>query len=657
MDHSVRDVLVFCILVGTPILPMIHTQTLWDTWMLTQPTQGLSDADHWAVSGVNYTYSEPIVIENNSAFSQYGFPGNGTANDPYRIENYIFGGFGGVYIWSTSSHFVISNCIFRATTYGIDIYNASNGMIKDCVFTTYIAVNLIYSVEMNINHCLFTECGYGIQITLSHNSTVNACHFEDTKTTPITLSHMVSCTVVNNVIVDSRLGLALHSVSKMIVINNTFTHSGLILDQVDMDSSSFGHNRINGKRLGIFIDESNMIVNGNDYGQVFLNNCTGVTIVGGHFADVPQAIVCSSSREISIAKGDLSRCSVGIYLDYARDSTVNDYIIRNSSHGINVQSARGVAINNVSVETCSYTISVLDSARINMSSITIFDTTSGISIHDAEMAFLEGLNITNCASSGVYAEYCQMIQVEATVVCNSSDGIKFASSMHFSLADNRISDCGNAIYVDSSINGSIVNHSITNGKNGVTLSSSEYLQIEDSSILHNSKEGISLDNSSHVTIRNNVIANNSVGIFLSPNAHVNTIYGNIISMNRECDALDHGSSNVWDDGVGQGNAWGNYDGTGPYQVEGYAGNVDRYPQRADTDGDGLFDADEQTIYLTNPFDQDSDNDGWPDGYEVRVGWDPNEPNRDNGGPSIPFIAVICALMALVTLHLSSHKKQ
>lgn len=44
---------------------------------------------------------------------------------------------------------------------------------------------------------------------------------------------------------------------------------------------------------------------------------------------------------------------------------------------------------------------------------------------------------------------------------------------------------------------------------------------------------------------------------------------------------------------------------------------------SDTDGDGLTDAEETSIYKTNPSNPDTDGDGYIDGDEVRNSYDPN----------------------------------
>jgi lipoprotein-anchoring transpeptidase ErfK/SrfK len=48
----------------------------------------------------------------------------------------------------------------------------------------------------------------------------------------------------------------------------------------------------------------------------------------------------------------------------------------------------------------------------------------------------------------------------------------------------------------------------------------------------------------------------------------------------------------------------------------------------DTDKDGLSDYDELYIYHTDPYNPDTDGDGYTDGYEVANGYDPNKKGND-----------------------------
>ncbi len=57
-------------------------------------------------------------------------------------------------------------------------------------------------------------------------------------------------------------------------------------------------------------------------------------------------------------------------------------------------------------------------------------------------------------------------------------------------------------------------------------------------------------------------------------------------------------------------------------------------QAADSDGDGLYDIDETSVYFTDPYNWDSDGDGASDGAEVYYGTDPTasaRPDSDGDG--------------------------
>ncbi len=67
------------------------------------------------------------------------------------------------------------------------------------------------------------------------------------------------------------------------------------------------------------------------------------------------------------------------------------------------------------------------------------------------------------------------------------------------------------------------------------------------------------------------------------------------------------------------------------------------PEKDDTDGDGLQDGDEVTIYQTNPVDSDTDEDGIPDGWEIQFGLDPlaDDADADNDQDGITNLQEFC----------------
>jgi hypothetical protein len=80
-------------------------------------------------------------------------------------------------------------------------------------------------------------------------------------------------------------------------------------------------------------------------------------------------------------------------------------------------------------------------------------------------------------------------------------------------------------------------------------------------------------------------------------------------------------------------AAGGGDGT-DYDYDDYGSSPSGGMASADSDGDGLFDADEVGVYGTNPAVYDTDGDGTGDGEEVYYGSDPRTAGGSSGSAGI-----------------------
>lgn len=74
---------------------------------------------------------QPILIDSDNDFISNQFPGTGTREDPYIIENYKITSIGSmtnaIEVRSTSKHFIIRNCQITASYIGILVENVSPG--------------------------------------------------------------------------------------------------------------------------------------------------------------------------------------------------------------------------------------------------------------------------------------------------------------------------------------------------------------------------------------------------------------------------------------------------------------------------------------------------------------------------------------------------
>lgn len=255
----------------------------------------------------SYTPFEPINIQNNSAFSSYGFPGNGTIGNPYIIEGFnITSDVTPIIVNNTDVHFRIQNCwLLRMGISGsaVKFVNMMSGIIDSCV--AYAASNDSSTIE--IRNCNSSEVSgneingdfgginilmsydvllvnntveftvYGISVSSSHHVYAEANRlFDNSWGAYIQDSH--DCYVTNNKVVGNQIvGIELFGSAFCFISGNNVT-----------GSSGGGSG---GVEAGIHLFntsdstiDTNYVIDGSGYGvhlglystgnQIFLNNIT-----------------------------------------------------------------------------------------------------------------------------------------------------------------------------------------------------------------------------------------------------------------------------------------------------------------------------------------------------------------------------------------------
>ncbi len=199
----------------------------------------------------NLTPHSSIFINNEDDWDIYNFPGNGTLDDPYLIENYeiITSNYWGIYILSVPQKFVIRNCFIRAESRGIRLYNTTEGAIVidgvtiDSVERTGISV--MYARNVTILNCIIANGGlnHGIYI-LGQNSVI-----------------------VNNAVSGYHVGISVTG-GNALICNNTVTnnvYAGIIAD--DGDYYQIYNNTCKFNPTGIYVLRTS-------YTNVYNNTCS-----------------------------------------------------------------------------------------------------------------------------------------------------------------------------------------------------------------------------------------------------------------------------------------------------------------------------------------------------------------------------------------------
>ena len=92
-------------------------------------------------------------------------------------------------------------------------------------------------------------------------------------------------------------------------------------------------NTVNGKELGYFVDESDMVIDGTVYGAVYLVNCNGVTVQNGGFHNGSIGVCIAFSDHCEVVDCEVQgQLFGGIRLFYSEDCVLERNIIYNNSH-------------------------------------------------------------------------------------------------------------------------------------------------------------------------------------------------------------------------------------------------------------------------------------------------------------------------------------
>ncbi|MFW9925678.1 MAG: NosD domain-containing protein, partial [Candidatus Thorarchaeota archaeon] len=186
-------------------------------------------------------------------------------------------------------------------------------------------------------------------------------------------------------------------------------------------------------------------------------------------------------------------------------------------------------------------------------------TATSISIRDTTAYFIIYNCLVEAGSNGVAIQFneVQNGRIESCEIGGGNTGIVLIESSFCTVSNTMIYYCSTGIHLYSTNNSTIIFSRLFNNYRSVRIDESLFCNIVNSSIYANTREAIDLGNF----------------------AFNNSIYGNSIGWNGDSgNVIDLGHHNHFDDGVGLGNAWDDFNGSIPFVIPGTNGSIDSYPQ-------------------------------------------------------------------------------
>lgn len=311
------------------------------------------------------------------------------------------------------------------------------------------------------------------------------------------------------------------------ILNNSFDSGGLLphienIGSWDFDTIRFEGNTVNNRPIGFYAYLDGTVLNGDDYGQLFLVSSTDVTLTGGDF--------------------------YGIISD--RTAGIDNY--------------PGIAS----------AITLLNSTGCELRDVRFHNNTIGVNIQYSTDCLLQNTTGYDNSWAAITIRSSDVIVISDGYFWNNLKAIASRSSWNIRIFNSYIWENEEGIVFDNSFNSTISHNDIFQNTDAVFLGDSDGSDIFDNSIYENSR-GLLLNSSSDCVITENMIYNNTgVGISLDGTSNRNDIYENTFENNAP-NAISEGSSNNWDNQVDTGNRWSDYSGEGPYIID--ENDQDDYP--------------------------------------------------------------------------------
>ena len=488
-------------------------RTYWYTYVTVHPTPEYTPHDQiWISSDYDFEYLASVE----------GWPGDGSENNPFIIENYvIMSDWLCLYIGQTSYHYVVRNCIFTSTAggyyvTGADIESAPYGIIDSCIFYTPHAIQVDNADGMVISNNEFygyRRMEYGFYLGYSQNVIIENNYFSEFSGA-INLMDCTNCYILNNTIEDCSFGVMLQDSNPCTVFGNIMDSGGIFIEGYWLSEywyHNLEENYVNDLPVGYFVDLHEATVDTTGYGQLLIFNCTDSHFYGGYIERVAYGVVV----------GNCYGCIISDITLYDRSSFMIDR-----------------------------------SSNCNVVSITSIQ-----------------------ASSAFYVRWCDIVTFAYCTVIEAYRGIDSYDSSLLMITDCTFeSGLGAGIEIQNSV-GTIITNSIFVGNEiGISAWSSYELEIIGNLFEGNSEYGVYLGESYFCYIVDNEFTSNHYGVFLI-GCFECWIYSNEFSSNFESNAYDYGPNpgNMWDDGYAFGNIWDDYGGTGWYYIPGHGEGIDHYP--------------------------------------------------------------------------------
>ncbi|NHJ86264.1 MAG: hypothetical protein FK734_12440, partial [Asgard group archaeon] len=189
----------------------------------------------WGNIYSNYSDGVIVIRSNNDFTLRYNFPGEGTFENPFRIENLVISSSKefGIFITDVSKNFIIINCTITGVSQGIyleDIVSSYTQIENNTIFLDGVTSSYGIHSNYNIDNISIInnkiqgnnnrQSSYGIYLIHSNNQIINKNNISSFNR-GIFCNNLENINITQNNIFSNTIGIAIsHSTSLLVLYNN-----------------------------------------------------------------------------------------------------------------------------------------------------------------------------------------------------------------------------------------------------------------------------------------------------------------------------------------------------------------------------------------------------------------------------------------------------
>jgi len=362
-----------------------------------------------------------IRINDNADFimqaDMYGWPGDGTEEDPFIIENKHIYGYGAgycIYIGNTTSHFKVrNNHVERASgnhfesfgNSGIYLYNVINGVLENnTVIENVIGIYLYNVIDGVLENNTVLENGYAMLIENSESNTISDNSIYKNEVGILLFNSDSNILLDNNLSSNTGLDIYLYW-SEYITMSNNLMENGIHIlgyqlsywNTHSIDTS----NTVNRKPVYYLKDETGGTVP-KGAGQIILANCSDVVIENQNMDSVCGILVGFSDYN-TISNNTLSNNHFGIQFINSNINTLKNNVIYSNLRGVGIEESYGNSIIKNKMSYNEFAVSIYDSNDNTIAGNELSNNDIGIDLIWSDSNFMTN-NTLSCNEYGVYID-------------------------------------------------------------------------------------------------------------------------------------------------------------------------------------------------------------------------------------------------------------